>query len=95
MSVYEAVKRGPVPVDQKGFDKLVGSVRSAFYRQPTASVIYVKGKGFKVVTKVSDYMQEKIDTGEAITVGLYQKGVSVEDLVEDFVFMTDSIAAGL
>ena len=95
MSVYNEVKRGPVAVDQKGFNSLVERVRSALYRCPTALVIYVKDKGFKVVTKVSDKMQGQIDSNKAITVGYYKKGVSVEDLVEDFVFVTNSVAARL
>ena len=95
MSTYNKVKCGPVAVDQKGFNSVVERVRSALYRCPTALVIHVKDKGFKVVTKVSANMQNQIDSNKAITVGYYKKGVSVEDLVEDFVFVSDSMAARL
>jgi len=95
MNIYSAVNRGPVPVDMKGFDDLIRRVKAAISRMPLATVIYVKEKGFKVVTKISPNMQDQIDTNSAITVGFYRKGVPTEDLVEDFVFMTDKIAEGL
>ena len=94
MSAYQEVKRGPVAVDQKCFTSLVWNVRSALYICPKALVIYVKDKGFKVVTVVKEYMQSLIDAGLAVVVGVYQKGEIAQYLVEDFVFMTGQIAMG-
>ena len=94
MQSIAALKRGPKPQDLRGFDDLIKRVRASISRSPTVSVIYVKGKGFKVVTKVREYMQSLIDAGLAVVVGVYQKGVLAQHLVEDFVFMTDQIAMG-
>ena len=94
MSAYNKAKRGPVPVDMKGFEKLVLNVKTALSRSSEVSVIYMKGKGFKVVTLIREKMQSLIDAEAAIVVGLYKKGVLAQHLVEDFVFMTDQIAMG-
>ncbi|PHS60944.1 MAG: hypothetical protein COB12_12510 [Flavobacterium sp.] len=88
------VKRGPKPKDLKGFDDLIKRVRSTISRNTTVSVVYVKNEGFKVVTKIRDYMQSLIDSDFAILVGVYQKGVLAQHLVEDFVFITDQVATG-
>lgn len=94
MDAYDKPKKGPKPLDKKGFEGVIARVRASLSRSPTATVVYVKGKGFKVVTVVKEYMQSLIDAGLAVVVGVYQKGVIAQYLVEDFVFMTDQIAMG-
>lgn len=94
MSVYDKPKKGPVPVDMKGFEKIIINVKSSLKRNPTASILYVKNVGFKVVTKIREKMKLLIDENKVVIVGLYSEGVHAEYLVEDLVYMTDQIAQG-
>jgi hypothetical protein len=88
------VKKEVNLIDHKGFESLVRRVRSSLSAVPDVTVIYVKGVGFKVFKSIKESMAELIESGEAIKVNNYTKSVPTEYLIEDFVFMTDQIAAG-
>jgi hypothetical protein len=88
------VKKEVNLIDHKGFESLVRRVRSSLSAVPDVTVVYVKGVGFKVFKSIKESMAELIESGEAIKVNNYTKSVPTEYLIEDFVFMTDQIAAG-
>ncbi len=93
-NMYAPQKRGPKPMDMKGYQKLVFRVRSSIAREPTAHVIYVKDKGFKVVTKIREHMGNQIEAGLAVIVGVYKTGVLSQHLVDDFEFIERQIELG-
>ena len=85
-----AKKKGDL-IDHKGFESLVRRVRSSLSAVPVVTVVYVKGVGFKVFRRIKESMAELIESGEAVTVNNYSKGVPTEYLIDDFVDMVDEI----
>ena len=88
------VKVGFVPIDHKGFENLVRRVRSSLSSKSIVTVIYIIDEGFKVIKSVNKTTEWLLESGNAISVGSYVKGVPTLDLIEDFVFTADQIASG-
>jgi len=85
------VKTGFVPIDQKGFESLIRRVRSSLSGAPLVTVIYIIGKGFKVVKSINKTTEWLLESGEARKVGSYVKSVPTEYLIDDFVEMVNEI----